>query len=202
MEKNFSHVSNLSKVEIPAPDYVQVKTTSFPNINPFEWFGPPLAKFTKYDQECLSNQQDKTGVSLEEVNNLRHSIEVFKDQERILTSNIEETDEQIALLIGEIDDIQNSIHKKRRVTYKSSKISKMSTSRKDKRIKDTTNANNNKLHQPDADTAAHQLYDVNNNTAINLYAGNDNEQIYANDKVSFLADLGALFDQKFGRDMK
>jgi len=92
-------------------------------MNPFEWVDPPLVKFAKYDQLCLPNQQDRTGLSLVEVNNLRHSIEVFKDQERILTSDIEVTDEQISLLIGEIDDIQNSIQNKRRVTHKSSKIS-------------------------------------------------------------------------------
>ena len=64
-------------------------TTSIPNMNVTEWVDPPLDKFTKYDQECLSDQQDKTGLSLEEINDLRHSIEVFEDQDRILTSHIE-----------------------------------------------------------------------------------------------------------------
>jgi len=78
-----------SEHTVPAFDYVQVKTTSIPNMNITEWVDPPLDKFTKYDQECLSDQQDKTGLSLEEINDSRHSIEVFKDQDRILTSHIE-----------------------------------------------------------------------------------------------------------------
>ena len=45
--------------------------------------------YIKKPQECLSEQQDKTGLSLEEINDLRHSIEVFEDQDRILTSHIE-----------------------------------------------------------------------------------------------------------------